>query len=495
MKSIYFRCEFLSDIVLNAHTATEGSSRSLNYIPGSIFLGIVAKNYADFAEKAFDVFHSSKVQFHDAHPMIGTKRSLRIPLSWYHEKDKSYHKDQFLQKESIVLYHERENDTQLKQIREGFFSSEGRLARTEHFFSLKTAYNQEKRRSSDGQIYGYDALRKGSEWIFFIQSQDGSLLETIAKKLEGESRIGRSRHSQYGKICIKRIPDPGNFYPPQPIQNNMLLLYAESSLAFFNEYGEPTLMPSKKNLLLPDPCEILWSQCHTRHRIFSPWNGIRKTRDRERICLDKGSVLGIHVPDSFDLKAYCQSIEKGLGAYLSEGMGKVLVNPAFLYGTKESHPEFAKETQLSHIQPQHSQEDIRLEETSNAIFVWTENQKQKEEQNWRITKAVYDFTKSSDAEKFLGTITSSQWGSVRSEAQKASSYQEMYDALFATETGFLMHGKSEKEWKKKNLRDIFQSTIERFHKPSNPDATRIFTIKLCSEMAKRPSLKNKETRG
>ena len=44
----YFRCTFLADVVLNAAAATEGNNRSLDYVPGSIFLGVTAENYGHF---------------------------------------------------------------------------------------------------------------------------------------------------------------------------------------------------------------------------------------------------------------------------------------------------------------------------------------------------------------------------------------------------------------------------------------------------------------
>ena len=60
-KEYFFKCKFLTPIVLNTTGATEGVlSDTLDYIPGANFLGIIAKNYSEFGEEAFDIFHSGR---------------------------------------------------------------------------------------------------------------------------------------------------------------------------------------------------------------------------------------------------------------------------------------------------------------------------------------------------------------------------------------------------------------------------------------------------
>lgn len=43
MRTINFKVTFLSDIVLNASSNTEGNIETLDYITGASFLGMVAK--------------------------------------------------------------------------------------------------------------------------------------------------------------------------------------------------------------------------------------------------------------------------------------------------------------------------------------------------------------------------------------------------------------------------------------------------------------------
>ena len=48
MKKIDFKVTFLSDIVLNKSSNTEGNVETLDFITGASFLGMVAKNYDKF---------------------------------------------------------------------------------------------------------------------------------------------------------------------------------------------------------------------------------------------------------------------------------------------------------------------------------------------------------------------------------------------------------------------------------------------------------------
>ena len=47
MSKIVFQVEFLSDIILQASSNTQGNIEQLDFIPGSNFLGMVAKDYGN----------------------------------------------------------------------------------------------------------------------------------------------------------------------------------------------------------------------------------------------------------------------------------------------------------------------------------------------------------------------------------------------------------------------------------------------------------------
>jgi hypothetical protein len=60
--------------------------QSLNYIPGSNFLGIVAEKYSELTSDAYDIFHSGKVSFGDAHISKDNCVSYHLPFSLFLDK-------------------------------------------------------------------------------------------------------------------------------------------------------------------------------------------------------------------------------------------------------------------------------------------------------------------------------------------------------------------------------------------------------------------------
>lgn len=67
MEKIQFKCELLSDIVLNDSPATEGKRKCIDFISGNNFLGIVASQlYGETDETSWLIFHSGNVRFGDA---------------------------------------------------------------------------------------------------------------------------------------------------------------------------------------------------------------------------------------------------------------------------------------------------------------------------------------------------------------------------------------------------------------------------------------------
>src|SRR5690606_38460495 len=135
--------------------ATEAPSDALDYIPGSKFLGIIAGKFYDESqhEKTLDLFHNGTVRYGDATLFHEGYSYLKSPFSWYYEKGKSAY-------EEVYIHHLiKSTDKQLEQVRTGYFSPEVQtMISLNNNFSLKTAQDSEKRRSKDGQMFGYQSL-------------------------------------------------------------------------------------------------------------------------------------------------------------------------------------------------------------------------------------------------------------------------------------------------------------------------------------------------
>ncbi|MDX9978146.1 MAG: hypothetical protein RBS16_08990 [Candidatus Cloacimonadales bacterium] len=464
MERRFYKCTLLADIVINMSSATEGLNQSLNYIPGSNFLGIVARHYDELKQngKAYDIFHSGKVRFGDAHIAIDNKRSHKKPLSWFQLKNKS--KD-----ERIYLHHMIKEETfedlvkngkQLKQLRDGYFITDNQEVvdqEINHTFSLKSAYDTESRRSKEHEMYGYDALVHSSEWIFHIdaEAEDLSLIEQY---LLGERSIGRSKSSQYGQVYIEKLEDSIDpRYPQAPITDGTLLIYFDANASFLDENSQFTYQPSIKDLKLPEEARIDWSKSQIRPYNYSPYNAKRRNRDYDRICISKGSVLVItNLPADFSLTEYKNEVSGGLGLCKSEGLGEVLINPNFLYGDSEPYLLNFKSNIPQSTEPVYQQ---IVKKGKEDDFLFESIKKINEESENEYT--VYDMSFKYVHDNFKGSfkqITASQWGQVRNIAIQAESKEKLMALLFEEKTGFLMHGKSEKQWKK--VRDKLKDNLE-----------------------------------
>ena len=145
MNKIIFQVKFLSDIVLQASSNTEGNIEHLDFIPGSNFLGMVAQNYMKF-EDSFKVFHSGDVKFGDAHILKDEKVTYKMPLAFFHEKldTKTLYNHHFIKDFSIFK--------QLKQKRDGYITKDMQTTDIEYNYSQKSAYDKINRRSKDSSM-------------------------------------------------------------------------------------------------------------------------------------------------------------------------------------------------------------------------------------------------------------------------------------------------------------------------------------------------------
>lgn len=491
MKKLKFECELLSDVVINQSAATEGNNKTLDFIPGNSFLGIMASHYAEFSsEEALLLFHSGKVRFGDAHPeslMKSDIRTLRVPASLYYPKLKSV-------KDVCYVHHfydrkaDKLNDgrpQQLKQCRNGFFAfaqGKGFKAITERNFYLKSAYDRDRRRSKDEQMYGYESLEAGGKYLFEVETDDDSLVETIIKNLVGKHHIGRSRTAQYGEVRIteKSFEESVSRQDPVKIRGNeYVVVYADGRLIFLDENLEPTYRPTAEELGISGG-EIAWDLSQVRTFQYAPWNGKRASRDTDRTGIEKGSVFLVKVNESNipELKS------RYIGVYKNEGFGKVIYNPDFLDVVKDGNGEAKLKIQQCDIML--SQENS-LPLSGTPLLDFIARKRCVNEAESFVYEKVNEFVEvnknsfSNGADKF-----SSQWGQIREIATRSKTYEKIISELFGA-NGYLCHGVAKEKWEEKgrsmNLRLFLKTIRESFSKYG--DISSMALVNLASEMAKK----------
>lgn len=475
MKTIPFKCTLLSDVILNRKSASEGANSTLDFIPGNNFLGIAAARYTDFGDDALYVFHSGHVRFGDAHPAgVDGCRTLRAAASLFYPK---------LHGETTPYYNyhlipdptaQECKDLQLKQCRSGFYSYRDNQAvrfETESQFSIKSAYDSEKRRSKDAAMFGYEALQKGQVFLFEVESDDDRLLEKVTESLVGEKHLGRSRSAQYGLIRIEpctfsQAPSSGKGFA-----EGLYTVYADGRLIFLDSYGQPTFRPDAKDLGFPDG-EILWDKSQVRTFQYAPYNGIRKAFDMDRCGIEKGSVFVVKSSGTPSESAY-------VGVFQNEGFGKVIYNPGFLSVDSFIEKNVAASEDATGNNP------VTMDESDSPLVRLLKNRHNEDAMMTTVYRTVNEWA-NANQRVFSDESFASQWGTIRAIATREREFGKLSAALFGKDNahpGFLEHGVAEERWKERRRKQLLKTFLMDRNKDV-PGYEWLAIVNLASVMAK-----------
>ena len=486
-----FKCELLTDVILNQKSASEGSNTTLDFIPGSNFLGIVAGDlYKDTTIDSLvklKIFHTKYVRFGDAHPANGKNRTLRMPASLFYakgeeEKDRTHYVHHLIKDTSS----EELRKIQLKQERGGFADfmplNEGKNAirlKVNTGFAIKSAYDRDLRRSLDKQMFGYQSMGKGMTYYFTIEI-DSSLsdyAERIKKALEGTHRVGRSRCAQYGLVDISAC----DFNEPESSKQTVkagdcLVIYADSRLIFLDEDNQPTFQPTETQLTGNKNDTILWGRSQLRSFQYAPYNYQRRSFDTDRCGIEKGSVIVVKVSEDIDIS----KLKSHIGSYQNEGFGKVIYNPSFIKADENGKLVFK-------IEPKKDDENKTYDDPKTVLTSFLSKQEERRKEDAEIYKAVNEWVNNKDRLRVYAKESfASQWGNIRNLALQSMTSEDLIAKLFKTkdvhgkelpehEKGYLVHGVAKDKWtgKIKDLKDFVET-----HSPKA-------VVNLASEMQKK----------
>lgn len=477
MKTLTYQCTLLTDIVLNAKSATEGANQTLDFIPGNNFLGITAsKLYAEVdAHTAWLIFHSGKVRFGDAHLLVNNCRCVKAPAAMYYPKLGSAAEECYVYHSLSQPWSSDLREKQLKQLRNVFyaFTSKGDAieARAEKVFMVKSAYDRERRCSKDNCMFGYEALCAGSEMAFTVEIDDDvedKVYPMIEQALIGNKHLGRSRTAQYGLVSIKPCAFEEAGTCDKPV-GELVTIYADGRLIFYNEDGFPTYQPTAQQLHLPEGSEIRWDLSQIRTFCYAPWNYKRQAYDTDRCGLEKGSVIVAKCPSAIACRdAY-------VGAYCNEGFGKVVYNPCFLNAKSDGRTTFTFREVARDVADCAQEKDL----PHTPLIELLDARKKVEEQEYGIYESVNAFVEQYGS-RFKNAAFASQWGTIRSIAMAHADEGKLMDELFKEPRGYLVHGTAKDKWAEKGrlslLRDFCVNTSHGLLQRA--------LVNLTSEMAK-----------
>lgn len=473
MKTLKYKCTLLSDIILTQNAGTKTQQGTLDFIPGNAFLGIAAsKLYGTLSqEKSLEMFHSGHVRFGDAHPLSGNIRSLRIPAVYYYKKGENLFDDG-----AYIMYNWNPGDAQPKQCRSGFYTFDNDSAleiKTDKSVAIKSAYDRDKRRSKDEQMYSYESLRKGLELGFEVEIDNDSFEKTINEALIGKRHIGHSKTSQYGLVNITADEQLVTSNSREAGTEEFATVYADGRLIFIDkDSGVPTFQPTVEELGFGSKATIDWERSQIRTFQYAPWNAKRQNPDTDRCGIEKGSVFVVNLNGT-----QSPSDSRYIGVYQCEGFGKVIYNPAFLDSDEEGRvpitftkSEADKGTRSEDIFiPANSLNTCLLQVVKSRLLSDHQNENYKIV-NDMVNKLLSTFKK--NGEQFA-----SQWGYIRNLAEKSSDFTSFKNDL----REYLDKGVAKDKWEFKKQELYTQIKNETV----NDTNWRDIMINLSSEMAKK----------
>lgn len=338
MPEVSLAATLLDDVVVSASSATAGGHRSLDYLPGALFMGAAARRLYSWALAegwAFDAFHGGRVGFGDGYPVHANGRpTLRTPLSLHYPKmrDGRPCKPEVKGRLDVEVVTNlartaADDDQQWEQVRTGYLDPELAIVRPETTFAMKTAISRRTGRPNDAQLFGYEALAAGSRFVVTLEGDDADRLVRIADALSAEPvRLGRSRSAEYGRVRLRRLEQawaPWQTAGPRADARTTRLWFLSD--AWLARDGEPILAPSGEDVGLPG-WRVCWDRSFLRHRRFAPFNGKWRRFGLERHVVQAGSVLTLVCEDG-DAEAAAPGWV-GLGH--EHGLGRLWQDPPIL---------------------------------------------------------------------------------------------------------------------------------------------------------------------
>ena len=146
------------------------------------------------------------------------------------------------------------------------------------------------------------------------------------------------------------------------------------------------------------------------------------------MVIEKGSVIALKNASNEDINI----LKNGIGGYLNEGYGEVLINPSFLLkeGSFSLNKTEKKEVKL----------DIQKEKVDDVLISFLGNKKESKNKTYTLGEEVQEFIEDNKAK--FEKISKSQWGQIRMLVQFNQKNRDYVEKI----KDFITHGTSKKQW-------------------------------------------------
>lgn len=452
MGMLCFKAELLDDVVLSQRTATAGDHKSLDFIPGSVFLGIAASRiYSSVAPAdAWTLFHTSRIRFCNAYPLVNGTRALPMPLSFHSEKVPRKGKECTVL--NFVHSETKEVGIQYKQNRGGYVvvSDNGMLCVSvpSKTSRMRTAINPATGSAAKSQLYGYESLDAGQVFVGKIEWDD-SIRDIAAPVIElfesgAVVHAGRSKTASYGRIRLSKTDCPKPALETKAPGGTSFSILAVSDLCLRNPLtGTPELNVSPSFLGLGDGWALDQTRSFSRPAYLYQYNAHRKEIEIQKTLISKGSVFTFKsekVLASDEKEKLLSSIRHGIGDAKGQGFGELSL---FEIGSELRKGEPVTEKPAGNLE---------LSAVEKQWLSWLSPLVLSTNVDEKVRKAVDEFVLLCRSIKTFNSFDSdmvfwpgnAQWGRLLEAARLCASKKDLHSMLFEGETPIIKTKKESK---------------------------------------------------
>jgi CRISPR-associated protein Csx10 len=367
-----------------SYRTTGNVVETLDFVPGSYLLPHVTRRLSGLGLDVRSALQSGDACVLPAYPEVDGERGQPVPMAWFAPKglEKPLQGENRVRVVNRVLQAEPANGTQLKQMRDGYISSQPTktykppiTVRTHN-----TVEDQSQRPTSDvGGVYTYEAIAPSDHGTPVVLRSELRIRKSLADRLGtnwwnrllGEIALGRSKKDDYGSVRLE-VDTPEVWKSQAKVHGQELFVWLVSDTLLRN----PRLRPEPTAACLAAELSRLLGITLTprrstdgrldelvRLRRLDTWHigwGLPRS---SLVALQAGSCMVFQAEGAIDTAKLAQLEASGIGERTAEGYGQVRFNHPLLTQEPKHWPVPNRE-QSNPKNRDGSKETQKMDETS-----------------------------------------------------------------------------------------------------------------------------------
>jgi CRISPR-associated protein Csx10 len=324
------------------HAKTVGNQiNTLDYIPGTQLLPIVAKTLAPLMEDIGSAIGNSQLIVTNATIELDEQRSRPTPFALFQEKQA---KDKIHNR--IGSNVDLDNLPQLKGMRSGYLTEQGIFQTVSTSVNTHNTITDKYQRPTqdEGGVYSYGSIPPDTKFRAIIHIQDSSLnksavLNAFQKLQTTKIQIGRSKKDDYGAVQLSSVQEITNTESDlKDIGNGEeLKVWLLSDVLIRNDRLRPSTDPKDFIRVLAqelgveiEELSISKKDTFSRSKRTDSWHS-RWNRPRPSLIgLSAGSCFLLKVKSPISAVALRRVEHSGIGERRAEGYGQICFNSELL---------------------------------------------------------------------------------------------------------------------------------------------------------------------